>query len=372
MKQAMYDYPKVVEAYRKFVPEFDADMHMGLAGPGSGKVFELTDYKLYAWAGHGVGENSSYQALEGEYMKADEYDALIDDPSDFWIHKYLPRVYGILNPALTMIPTLTSILEIYGSAFNFIPFGLPPVQQALKSLMAAGEEALRYAGVVGGFNDEMAAAGYPLMLANGFSKVPFDTLGDTLRGMKGVLMDMYRQPNNVLKAVERLTPIMIKMGIAAAQMNGHPLVFIPLHKGADGFMSEEQFKKFYWPGFREVLLGLIEGGCIPWPVAEGSWGSRLKLMKDLPKGKILWTFDQMDMAKAKEIIGATQCISGNMPSSYLSLSSVQEVKDYSKKLIDTCGKGGGFIMANGAFFDHCKPENLKAMIEYTKQYGKYK
>jgi uroporphyrinogen-III decarboxylase len=238
--------------------------------------------------------------------------------------------------------------------------------------MAAGEEALKYAGIVGGFDAEMAAAGYPSMLAAGFSKVPFDTLGDTLRGMKGILMDMYRQPNNVLKAVERLTPIMIKMGVNAAKANGHPLVFIPLHKGADGFMSEEQFKKFYWPGFREVLLGLIEGGCIPWPVAEGSWGSRLKLMKDMPKGKILWTFDQMDMAKAKEIIGSTQCISGNMPSSYLSLSSVQEVKDYTKKLIDTCGKGGGYIMANGAFFDHAKPENLKVMVDFTKEYGVYK
>jgi uroporphyrinogen-III decarboxylase len=48
------------------------------------------------------------------------------------------------------------------------------------------------------------------------------------------------------------------------------------------------------------------------------------------------------------------------------------VKGYCKKLIDTVGKEGGYIMANGAFFDHAKPENVKAMVEFTKEYGVYK
>jgi uroporphyrinogen-III decarboxylase len=48
------------------------------------------------------------------------------------------------------------------------------------------------------------------------------------------------------------------------------------------------------------------------------------------------------------------------------------VKEYAKHLIETAGKGGGFIMSNGAFFDDAKPENLKAMVEFTKEYGVYK
>jgi uroporphyrinogen-III decarboxylase len=47
------------------------------------------------------------------------------------------------------------------------------------------------------------------------------------------------------------------------------------------------------------------------------------------------------------------------------------VKDYCKKLIDIVGRDGGFIMANGAFFDEAKAENIKAMVEFTKEYGKY-
>ncbi len=29
-------------------------------------------------------------------------------------------------------------------------------------------------------------------------------------------------------------------------------------------------------------------------------------------------------------------------------------------------------MANGAFFDNVKPENVKAMIDFTKEYGVYR
>jgi uroporphyrinogen-III decarboxylase len=56
----------------------------------------------------------------------------------------------------------------------------------------------------------------------------------------------------------------------------------------------------------------------------------------------------------------------------LKLGTPQDVTDYCKKLIDTAGKGGGFIMNNGAFFDEAKPENVKAMVDVTKEYGVYK
>jgi uroporphyrinogen-III decarboxylase len=54
------------------------------------------------------------------------------------------------------------------------------------------------------------------------------------------------------------------------------------------------------------------------------------------------------------------------------LGTPQEVREYAKKLIDTVGKGGGFIMCNGAFFDQAKAENIKALVEFTKEYGVYK
>jgi len=183
---------------------------------------------------------------------------------------------------------------------------------------------------------------------------------------------MYRQPDKLLKAMEALIPIMIGMGIGAMQQTGNPMIFIPLHKGADGFLSDEQFKKFYWPTLQAVIGGLVEGGCIPFPALEGHWESRLKVIQDIPKGKTVWMVDQSDMAKTKETLGKNACLLGNVPSSLLKLATADEVKAYCKKIIDTAGKGGGFIMANGAFFDEANPKNVKAMVDVTREYGVYK
>jgi len=369
VQEAMYDYDKCIAAYRKFALDFEPDIHFGAAAPGPGRFYELLDYKLYAWPGHGVAPEHSYQCLEKEYMKAEEYDLLITDPSFYFRNFYLPRVFGALEP-WSMLPPLTGILEMYGVAFNFIPFAIPPVQGAFKALFEAGAEAMKWAGAVGGIDGELATLGFPNILG-GFTKAPFDVIGDTLRGTKGIINDMYRQPDKLIEAMEKFVPIMINMGVAASQQTGNPLIFIPLHKGADGFMSDEQFKTFYWPTLRKVMMGLIEGGCIPFPAAEGGYNSRLEIIKDLPKGKTLWMFDQTDILKAKEIVGETLCIFGNVPSSMLAVGTPQDVKDYCKKAIDTVGKDGGFIMANGAFFDEAKPENVKAMVDFTKEYGVY-
>jgi len=367
----MYDYKKLTFAFKKYVLDFEPDAHGGAIGPGPGRFFEILDYKLYAWPGHGVSPENPYQCIEGQYMKADEYDSLIEDPTNFFLTTYLPRVFGALEPFKKLSP-FTNVLEIYGAftPANFIPFGFPDVQAALKAVMDAGNEALKWIGFVVAWEKEIAASGYPDFWGGG-TKAPFDTLGDTLRGTKGIMLDMYRNKDKLLQAVEVITPLMIKMGASAAKMNGNPIIFIPLHKGADGFMSTKQFETFYWPTLRKVIIGLINEGCVPFLWAEGGYGSRLEIIKDLPKGKTLWGFDQTDMGNAKKILGDIACIGGNVPSALLQVGTPKDLEEYVKKLIEVAGEGGGFIVMNGAVIDKAKPENVKAMIDATKKYGVY-
>jgi hypothetical protein len=370
VEEAMYDYDKCTAAFKKFILDFEPDMHIGASVAGPGKFYEILDYKLYAWPGHGVAPEHSYQCLEGEYMKADEYDALMQDPSNFWRSVYMPRIFGALE-GFRMLNPLPTIMEMYGLGIFLLQYGLPPVQAAYKALLGAGDEALKWIGAMGSIDGELATLGYPTILG-GFTKAPFDVIGDTLRGTQGIMLDIYRRPDKLLAAMETLTPLLIKMGVSLAQQTGNPIVFMPLHKGADGFLSDEQFKKFYWPTFRQVMMGLISEGCIPFPALEGHWDSRLKVIQDVPKGKTAWMVDQSDMVTAKQTLGKNACLIGNVSSSMLSLGTPQEVKDYVKKLIDTVGQGGGFIVSNGAFFDQAKPENVKAMVDFTKEYGVYK
>jgi len=368
----MYDYEKLKIAFRKYVLEMKPDAHGGAIGPGPGRFFDILDYKLYAWPGHGVPRHSPYQCLEGEYMKADEYDALIQDPTYYFLTKFFPRIFGKLEPFKKLTP-FTNALEIYGAftPLTFVPFGMPDVQAALKALMEAGNETVRWIGHVVEWEKDIIAAGFPDFFGGG-CKAPFDVIGDTLRGTRGVMLDMYKRPDKLHQAMEVFTPLMIKMGASGAKANGNPIVFMPLHKGADGFISNKQFEEFYWPTLKKVIMGLIDEGCVPFLYAEGSYNSRLELIKDdLPKGKTLWGFDQTDMAKAKEIIGDVACIAGNVPTPMLTVGAPKDVEDYVKRLIETCGDGGGFIVMNGAVIDEAKPENVKAMIEATKKYGIY-
>ena len=366
----MYDYDKITPAWRKFYMDFQPDTHGGCAVPSPGKFLDILDFKLYKWPGQGVSLNTSYQCIEGEYMREDEYDMLIHNSLYFFSYVWPARVFGALEP-LETLPPLAGLTEIYGVSVPFLHYGLPPVKAAYEALMEAGDEALKWIGVVGAFDKEMPALGFPAHQA-GPTKAPFDVIGDTLRGTRGIMLDIYRQPDKLLQAMEVLAPGFIELGVGAAKQAGNPLIFIPLHKGADGFLSDEQFKTFYWPTLRKVIMGLVDEGVVPFIWAEGGYNSRLEVIRDLPKGKTAWLFDQTDMARAKEVLGDVACVAGNMPMDLLAVGSPQDAEDHVKRLIDTCGEGGGYIMANGAFFDEVRWDNLKAIVETVKDYGVYK
>ena len=150
------------------------------------------------------------------------------------------------------------------------------------------------------------------------------------------------------------------------------MAFFVLHKGADGFLSAKQFEKFYWPSLRKLMLALINEGIIPMLFAEGSYDTRIETCNEFKKGEVAWLFDKTDMARAKKVLGDTCCISGNLPTSLVATGTVEEVKDYCRKLIEICAPGGGYILAGGANIHTGKPENLVAIMEAAKEYGVYK
>jgi len=202
-------------------------------------------------------------------------------------------------------------------------------------------------------------------MAAGLAKAPYDVLADTLRGTRGIAMDRFRQPEKILAAVERLTPLMIDWAIGQAALADAPLIIFVLHKGADGFMSDSDFRTFYWPTLKAVMKGLIDQGLVPLMFAEGGYNSRLEAIADdeIPPGSVIWLFDQTDMAAAKRALQGRACIAGNVPSSLLAVGTAQEVEDYVTKLLDECAADGGFMLMSGAVVDDAKPETLKAMIE---------
>jgi hypothetical protein len=317
-----------------------------------------------------VAKEREYQFVEGEYMKAEEYQDLIDDPTGFFLTVYFPRIFGSLKPFETF-PLLPPVNEIPVIPPTVMRFGTDAMQGAFQSLGQAGEEALRWRAAVGKISGRIMGRGFP-DFTGGFTKAPFDVIGDSLRGTTGVMLDIFRHPDELKEACERLTPMMVKSGVAACRANNHIMPFIPLHKGADGFMSDEMFRTFYWPTLRKVIIGLINEGMVPLLFAEGSYDDRLDVISDIPKGKAVWWFDRTDMKRAKETVGQVACLAGNMPLDLLCTGTPNQVESYCKDLIEVAAPGGGFIFSSGAGMQGSKPENVKAMIASVREYGVYK
>ncbi len=367
-KDELYDLQKSYDANLKTTLELQPDM---ASSPLTfGPVLESLDYRQLKWAGHGLPDNVGYQFVEGEYMEPEEYDAFLFDPSDFIARTYWPRILGKMS-AFSQLPPLRSMISYFmGLSSGFIPFGTPAGIEALEALRKAAEESAKSFGAMQDYVHNVTGAGFPMFFASG-TEAPFDALGDFFRGTKGIVLDMYRRPEQLLAACEKLLPIMLETAIPAAKASGNPRVFIPLHKGSDNFMSLDQFRKFYWPTFRELLLALINEGLNPVVLVEGPYTSRLDVIKDVPEGKVVYWFEHVDMVKAKAILGRKVCIMGDVPMSLLATGTVDQVKEYCKKLIDTAGRDGGFIMSSAANLDDAKFENAKTLVDFTREYGIY-
>jgi uroporphyrinogen-III decarboxylase len=366
-REQMMDVAKALEANFQTALYYQPDVVEIM--PPLGSVLDPLGYRHLKWAGHGLNDDSGWQFADEEVMKADEYDELIYDPSDFMVRKYWPRAYTKLAGLAALSP-LREGQGYFAGPFAFAAFGTPAGQEALEALREAGAEALKTVMALGGHGRRLAEAGFP-QTWGAISSPPFDLVGDFLRGRKGVILDMFRQPEKLVAAAEKLLPTSIEMAVRGAAMSHNPRVFIAIHGGVEGFMSLDQYKRFYWPTLQQLLAALAERDLNPWVLVEGSSNTRLETMAEVPAGKVCYWFDHVDMRRAKEVLGGTACIAGNVPIALLSVGTPDQVRAYCKDLIDTVGPGGGFILGASGQTEDVKIENVKAMVDFTKEYGAY-
>jgi len=221
-------------------------------------------------------------------------------------------------------------------------------------------------------NVSIALGFVPPTFMGSFAEAPFDFMSDTLRGMRGIMLDIYRRPDKLLEAQEKVQHFQLEYAIAFSRTTGLKICFIPLHRGSDGFMSLAQFEKFYWPQLKAMQVALVENGIMPFVFYEGVWDQRLKYLAELPRGGTIGLFQFSDIFKVKEALGDTMCIAGGMRNSMLQAGTADEVRKFTIKLCREVGKGGGFIMTTGiGEMEGCKPELVKVWVDTTKEYGVY-
>lgn len=104
---------------------------------------------------------------------------------------------------------------------------------------------------------------------------------------------------------------------------------------------------------------------------EGNYFTRLEIIKDVPKGKIVYLFEKQDMTNAKKVLGDVACIAGNFDVNLLAHGTPEQVTEETKRMLDVLALGGGYIMSNGISLDVGKRENLAAWYEAVEKYGNY-
>jgi len=368
-KQLMYEVETTRAVAERAILEFDPEIYNPMVlQSASGASLEALGFKQLQWPGHGVGDHQPFQYLDREYMTGDEYDDFLFDPTGFYMKKYLPRV-GSAFEGLEELPSFPG-LHYFRLVGAMRAFARPRVRESLQRLMAAGEEVERMMQHHFAFTDRMSALGYPL--TNGSTSIaPYDFLADYFRGARGVMTDLYRRKDKLLALLDKAGEFILRQTVASARSSGHPIVFIPIHWAPDAFMSDAQFRTFWWPTFRRLMVGLIDAGLVPMPLWEADCSKRLEIIRDIPAGKCIYWFERTDMERAFEVLGDVTALRGNLSPSMMTTGTPAEVDAAVKHLVDKVWAKGGNLILDCAFGipDETPVENVRAMFDAARRYA---
>lgn len=343
-QETIYDSEKWLKAEETFIrdfPEVDVLRNNRIWAP----LYDAVGCKTYKLPGRDLPPRSQFQFVEDEYMKADEYDLLIKSPVEFMLERFIPRVLGDTAER--------------GSARSYMAFLKGGMAQVMMSQVMRNRSIYLQNNL-----------GMPQPMTGAFL-APFDVLADAMRGLKGILTDIFRRPDKVVEACDVIVHEIANFALSTADPLKRYPIFVPTHKAC--FMSPKQFDTFYWPSFKKTMEILIEAGYTVRAYLEGDWGVHWHHMLELPKGKVLCDIDnQGDIFKAKEEIGHHQCLAGGIPDSMFILGTPREMRERVKLLCETVGKDGGIMINGGCNIPYdTRPENYRAMIDAILEYGRY-
>lgn len=346
LQEIYQNMDKNIAALDKVLADFDLDTNPGVPSLWWGSIHDAVGAKYLKFAGKDLEENRQFQYVEGEYMMAEDYDDFIADPTKWILNTYLPRIHSEFSEPGSYRANLALIKGATGFTMSFGQLGQAGAILANKYNISP--------------------------TISGFYKAPFDTLGDTLRGLTGIMMDLRKRPDKVLAALEVLVPHNIFYAMATSGGDTTLPAFMPLHRGSYPFLNPKQWDTFYWPTLKRVIEGLWSLGKRTLFYAEGNWTPYLEKIAELPAKSIVFHVDMTDMAKAKEILGGKFCLSGNVPNTLLAYGKPEEVRDYVKRLLEQYAGDGGFIIDSaGVIQSDAKVENIFALIEAAREYGVY-
>lgn len=330
-----------VSAFIDEYPEFDSifPCHFNY---GVARIARFLKTDLVSLPGIDLPENVSYQFIEKERFKAVEYDDIAKREMDFILDVVLPRLTPLYKQGkgFSKIDRLRLYLLIAGIAVVF------------KDVIEMMEK----------------EKGVPLQGSACFF-TPFDVVS-LLRGLGEISKDLFQRPAMIEKTVELFIPMLFVLFESACVLSGRNSINLMVERSFS--LSPRQFQKFCLPTIQTIVNRLAKQGILCNLFLEAEATQHLESFLELPPRKFVLHIDKSDIVKAKKVLGGHACIVGNVPIDLLVAGSPEKVKDYCKMLLQEVAPGGGFMMSGALGIpDNAKHANIRAMIEYTIENGRY-
>ena len=106
--------------------------------------------------------------------------------------------------------------------------------------------------------------------------------------------------------------------------------------------------------------------------AEGNWDAHLDAFRELPDRSIVFHIDRGTPLLTHRKLHDKFALSGGVTNVTLAMGTPEQVRAEVRTLIETIGRDGGYIMDASAIMQNdTRPENMRALVEATREFGSY-
>ena len=327
MHKYLTDYDAATDATVSFLkqhPGIDS-IHSPIFSASALKLLWFSDVGM---PGVDIDENELWQVLEGEVMKFEDYQAILDQGYANWHHQFMVERLG--DPETGIVPFLEHSPI---TAQRVIEEAQTPIMN----------------GLINGTPFEGFCGGRQLM---------------------NFFIDLFEEPELVKDALDAAFEH-VKAGYIAQLGMAKPFgAWIGGWRAAPELLDHDTFMTFVWPHLKELIEITVAHDVIPVLHFDSCWDSELETLKELPPKKCVLMLDgSTDMRKAREILDDRMCMLGDVPNSMLAFGTADQCYEYTTNLIDDCGSKTGLIVSSGCDVPlNAKPENVDAIVQATIDY----
>jgi len=333
------------------VPIFDHLFSPNLQKKVLGYTSELYDGESIVKLADKIGVDSSWIPINGFCGTEEEPHSEGSEYIDEWGVKYIKNGWPIMAQIETPIKDRSDWLNYTLPDAN-ASFRLNRINSAIKA--NEGETAI-LAGFLG----------------------PFTMMSWYFMNLPDFSMAMFTDPDLIHEINDAYINWALEVGKRAVKTGGIDAIFVSDDWGGTSgpLIAPKHFTEFFIPPFSKMVQGFKSLG-IPvimhndgkiWDMLDGLVDTGISGYNPVERGA------GMDLKTVKERYAGRLCCIGNVDNKVtLVRGSVEEVVNETKECLEIGKPGGGYILSSDhSFHDDIPLENIFAMIETVKKYGKY-